>query len=238
MADQPAPRRSLIYTSVTVEATEGGFGVRLDGRSARAPGGSTLTLPSKALAQLVADEWAAQGETIDTTRMPATRLAFTALDRVPPARAEVAAEVARYAGSDLLCYLEEENRALAEREAAAWGPWLGWAADSLSVKLTPAFGVSPAVQSSDAIARVQFLAEALDDFSLTGLVYAAGLYGSAVLAFAVQQGALRGEDAFELSRLDEAFQEERWGVDEEARARTEAMRDDARMVDRWFAALR
>lgn len=230
------PRR--FYSQVSVEPTPEGFAVRLDGRGARAPGGSPLVAPTEALARLLADEWEGQRETIDTTAMPATRLAFTALDRTPPVRAEVAEEVARFAGSDLLCYLEEEQQALAQREAAAWGPWIRWADEALGVRLQPSFGISPNRQSPEALARVTALAVELDDFALTGLAYAAGLYGSAVLALAVQRGALSGEDAFELSRLDEAFQEERWGIDEEAQARTESRRADARMVDRWFAALR
>ena len=79
---------------------------------------------------------------------------------------------------------------------------------------------------------------ALDDFSLTGLATATGLFGSAVLALAVQRGALSGAEAFELSRLDEAWQERQWGVDEEAAQRTAARRAEAELLDRWFAALR
>jgi chaperone required for assembly of F1-ATPase len=76
-----------------------------------------------------------------------------------------------------------------------------------------------------------------DDFGLSGLHFAAGLYGSAVLAFAVQRGALDAAEAFDLSRLDEAFQEERWGVDSEAAARVAALRTEAEMIGRWFEAL-
>ncbi|MNS46736.1 hypothetical protein D3C72_792450 [compost metagenome] len=78
---------------------------------------------------------------------------------------------------------------------------------------------------------------ALDDHALTGLATAVPLLGSAVLGLAVQRGALAGEAALELSRLDEAFTEERWGVDEEAAARVAAHRDEAMLLDRWFRAL-
>ena len=226
------------YKTVAVVPAGDAFGVALDGRSAKTPGGRALCVPVEALAQLMAEEWAAQGQTIDMAAMPATRLAFTALDHAEAAREGMAEEVARYAGSDLLCYLAEEPRALAEREAAVWGPWLAWADQALGVKLTPSVGIAPVLQSPDALARVAALAGAMDDFRLTGLTYAAGLYGSAVLAFAVERGALPGHEAYEVSRLDEAFQEELWGIDDQARIRTENHRLEAAMIERWFAALR
>jgi len=226
------------YKAVEVVPADDRFGVALDGRASKTPGGQALSAPCEALARLMADEWAAQGETIDMAAMPATRLAFTALDHAERARAGMAEEVARYAGSDLLCYLAEEPRALAEREAATWGPWLTWADQALGVKLSPSIGIAPLRQSPDALARIEALAGELDDFRLTGLTYAAGLYGSAVLAFAVERGALRGDEAYEVSRLDEAFQEELWGIDDQARIRTQNLRLEAAMIARWFDALR
>ena len=225
------------YKAVDIAPHGDGFSVRLDGRGAKTPGGGVLSAPNESLARVIADEWAAQDKLIDLSAMHATRLAFTALDRTVEARAAMAAEVARYAGSDLLCYLAEEPKVLAEREAAVWGPWLSWFNQSLGVKLAPSIGIAPVRQSPEALARVEALAGELDDFRLTGLAFAAALYGSAVLAFAVERGALPASDAFELSRLDEAFQEEQWGVDEEAHARAEALRVEAAMIGRWFAAL-
>jgi chaperone required for assembly of F1-ATPase len=229
------PRR--FYKAAASAPAAGGFAVLLDGRGAKTPAGARLILPTAALGDLVAAEWEAQEERIDTHAMGATRLAFTAIDRVAAARAAVAGEVASYAGSDLLCYRAEEPAALAERETAAWGPWLAWAQDRLGFALAASVGIAPIRQAPEALARAQALAAEMDDFALSGLAYAAALYGSAVLAFAVAAGALDAADAFELSRLDEAFQEERWGVDAEAAARTEVMRGQARMLGDWFAAL-
>ena len=234
----PAPKPRRFYKTVEVAPVEGGVAIRLDGRTAKSPGAKPLTAPTEALGRLLAAEWEAQAAEIDFNRMPATRLAFTTLDRGEAARAGMADEVARYAGSDLLCYLADEPEALAERQAAEWGPWLAWAGRELGVALKTATGITPVSQPAEALERTRVLAGAFDDFGLTGLTYAAGLYGSAVLAFAVARGALDGRVAFELSRLDEAFQEERWGVDEEAAARTERLRGEAGLVHAWFDALR
>jgi len=230
------PRR--FWKEAGAGPVDGGFAVLLDGRTARTPGGTPLVLPTEALAALVAEEWAAAGEEIEFASMPATRLAFTAIDRVPQAREGVAEEVARYAGSDLLCYFAEEPEALVARQAAAWEPLLAWAEAELGLPLNRATGILPCAQPEGTAERVKALAFALDDFALTALASATGLLGSAVLAFAVQRGRLSAGEAHDLSRLDEAFQEERWGVDAEAAERTANRAAEAETLGRWFDALR
>jgi chaperone required for assembly of F1-ATPase len=229
------PRR--FYKAVRAQAVTGGFGVLLDGRAVRTPAGLALVAPTEALAEMLVREWDAQGQSILMATMPATRLAFTALDRVAGAREAVCAEAARYAGSDMLCYFAEAPKALAERQLRSWGPVLAWAEAALGLDLIRAVGVAPIEQPAASLLRTARLADQLNDFALAGLVHGAALFGSAVLAFALQRGQLNGETAFELSRLDEAFQVEFWGVDDEAARRTQAMRAEAAMLEAWFRAL-
>ncbi len=169
--------------------------------------------------------------------MPATRLAATAIDRGSQAREAVADEIAAFAGSDLVCYLAEHPTSLAVEQATCWTPWRDWAALELGVVLEPVEGIIHRAQDPAAVARTRELALRLDDFALTGLAMATPLLGSAVLAFALQRGVLEGEAAFELSRLDEAFQERQWGVDAEAAERTALRRAEAVLLDRWFRVL-
>ncbi len=230
-------RLKRFWTDVTVAPRDGAFVVLLDGRAPKTPAHAPLILPTQAAAQLVADEWGGQGEFLDPATMPATRLAATAIDRVSQAREPVADEIAAYAGSDLLCYLAEHPTSLVTQQAAQWGPWRDWAASALGVVLEPAQGIVHRAQDPAAIARVRAHALALDDFALTGLATAVPLLGSAVLGLALQRRALSGEAAFDLSRLEEAFQEAQWGIDADNSDRTAARRAEAILLDRWFRAL-
>ena len=229
------PRR--FYRAAGVQPAPGGYAIRLDGRGARTPAGAPLVVPTQPLAELLAAEWEAQGDYIQMASMRAVRLAFTAIDRVADARAEVAEEVARYAGSDMLCYFADFPTNLVERQVKAWGPVLQWADESLQLHLARTTGVTHVTQPVESLLRVAGLAAALDDFALAGLAHATALFGSAVLALALQRDKLDGEAAFELSRLDEAFQAEQWGLDEEAAFRAEGIRAEALMLERWFRAL-
>ncbi len=229
------PRR--FYKAVTVGELEGGWGVLLDGRSPKTPSGRKVVLPTPALAALVAADWDAQAVEIDSLRMPAQRLAATAIDRVGGVREDVADEIARYAGSDLLCYRAESPAGLVELQSRSWDPMLDWAAQDLGLRLTAVGGIIHRPQPDGSLARVRALALALDDFGLTALAHAASLLGSAVLALALQRGRLDGQGAHDIARLDEAWQEERWGVDYEAADRTAARLAEALLLERWFRAL-
>lgn len=236
MADPAQPLRRF-YKAVRVEAAEEGFQVMLDSRGVRTPAGVRLTAPTRRLAEMLAGEWDAQEGRIAMASMPATRLAFTAMDRVAGARAEVCEEIARYAGSDVLCYFAEAPQTLAERQRHAWGPLLDWADEALDLYLIRTIGIAHQPQPPESLMQAARLAGQLDEFALAGLAHATALFGSAVLAFAVQRDKLGGELALELSRLDEIFQAERWGLDAEAAVRVQGMLAEALMLEAWFRAL-
>jgi len=238
MADQPASLPRRFYKTAVSEPFETGFSVMLDGRAVRTPRQARLVLPTERLAGLITEEWVGQKETIALAKMPATRLAFTAADRIAGARDQTVREIVNFAGSDLLCYLADAPSSLVERQTRRWGTVLDWARDDLGLVFARVSGVIHQPQPTETLDRVADIAGAADDFALAGLALAAGLFGSAMLALALWRDRLDGDAAFELSRLDEAFQEEQWGVDDEAAARTAQRRAEAEMLDRWFQALR
>lgn len=230
------PRRFYAGASVADEPN-GGHVVLLDGRPLRGPKGGRVVLPTRALADQVAEEWAGQGETIELAKMHATRLANTAIESVPLAREATAQAIADYAASDLVCYFAVAPAGLVERQERLWGPALERAEAEAGLAFVRAAGIVHRPQPAETLEKVKALALELDNFGLTGLAFGAALFGSAVLAIALQRGWLSGEQAFALSRVDEAWQEEKWGVDAEAAERTERLAGEAAMLDRWFRGL-
>lgn len=230
------PRR--FYKAVSTAEVSDGVGVFLDGKAVKTPAGKALTVPDPRLADMLADEWDAQATHIEMAKMPATRLAFTAIDFVGDARDAVAAEIGRYAGADAVCYFADGPEILVERQARRWGAVIDWAELALGVKFVRVTGIRHEEQPAATLLRLARLAEEENDFGLGGLGHATALFGSAILAFALQRGELDGQAALDLSRLDEIFQQERWGVDEEAAERAANMQAEAAMLERWFACLR
>jgi chaperone required for assembly of F1-ATPase len=219
------------------EETGGAFPVLLDGRRARTARGSVLALPTRALAELVAGEWNAQGPSIEPTDMPATRLASQVLDGGEEARAVQMKTLEHYGASDLVCYFADSPRALVERQARSWCSLLDWAKSEIGLDFVRATGVIHQEQPSQTLARLAELAQSAGAFDLAGLAFGAGLFGSAVISLALRAGRLDAAGAIDAARLDEIFQEEQWGVDAEARERAEAMAAEARLLELWFRAL-
>ena len=216
-----APKR--FWTDVAVVPEGEDFAVTLDGRPVRTPLKERLRVPTRTFAEEVAREWADQGEVLDPNAMPATRLANAAIDKVRAQRAEVVEMLASYGASDLLCYRAEAPERLIARQQAGWDPLLAWSAEELGADLAVGCGVMPVAQAPGDLERLREPLEAMDAFELAAFHDLVALSGSLVLALAVALGRVSAEEAWRLSRLDEDFQIEEWGEDEEA-AETAARR--------------
>jgi chaperone required for assembly of F1-ATPase len=219
-------------------AGEGGWKVLLDGKSVRTPAKAALVVPTRALAEAIAEEWTAQGETIKPAGMPLMRLACTAIDRVAPQMAAVIAEIAGFGRADLLCYRAEGPQELVERQARLWQPWLDWATERWGARLLTTRGVSPIEQPAEALVALRNAVSLYDPFRLTAVHGLVTGYGSLVLGLAVMNAALAPEAAWEAAQCDEAYQEERWGVDAEALARRRSLKADVDAALRFAALLK
>ncbi len=219
---RPAAIKRFFKTASVGEA-EGGFALLLDGRRARTPAKKPLILPTRALAELVAAEWAGQGEAIDPAGMPLTRLANSALDGVAAALGATRAEIAGYAGSDLLCYRPTAPEALVAAEAAAFDPMLDWAREAFGAKFLVGEGVVHVRQPAHALEAVRAALDAFQNpFALAALHVMTSLTGSVLLALAVARGSLSAADAWRIAHVGEDFQIAQWGEDEEAKGRRAA----------------
>ncbi len=236
-AKDPLKRVRRFYAAVSVEPEAQGFAVRLDGRTPRTPGGAAMVLPTRALAELIAGEWRAQGDAILYAAMPATRLCHTALDVVSQTRALSVEGAARFASSDGLCYFADHPASLVHRQEKMWGPLLDWARDACGLSFERAVGVIHREQPPQTLTRLYAILESLDPFTLAAVSVAASLFGSVILALALKDGRINADEAMAAARLDEMFQEERWGVDAEAASKADAKAVEAVMLERWFAAL-
>lgn len=204
------------WKEATVAEVADGFAVHLDGRGVKTPAKAPLVLPTRAMAGAVAAEWQAQGEKIDPLTMPVTRSANAALDKVRSQHAEVAALIAAYGETDLLCYRAEKPEALVARQAAGWDRWLDWADAQYGARLTVTKGVLPVPQPDAARATLAARVEAHDVWELAALHDLVGITGSLVLGLAVAERQLSADEAWSLSRIDDDWQIEQWGEDEEA----------------------
>lgn len=206
------------WNAAEVVEAGGGFGVRLDGRAVRTPAKAELVVPTQALAREIAAEWDAQEGEIVPATMPLTRATNAAIDRVAREQAAVAAMLAEYGSSDLLCYRAESPAELVARQAEAWDPLLDWAESVFSARLRTTSGVMHVTQDAAALERLHAEVRLLDIWALTAFHDLVCLSGSLVVGLAALRDQAPLEALWRASRIDESWQQEQWGSDEEAEA--------------------
>jgi chaperone required for assembly of F1-ATPase len=205
--------RKRFYGSVSTEGRDGAHAILLDGKPVRTPARNVLAAPTQPLADAIADEWRAQQDVIDPAAMPLTRLSNTIIDAVVGARAEVAAEVTKYLGTDLVCYRADQPDGLVARQSAAWDPVVAWARDALGARFVLTTGIAHVAQPAEAIAA---LARTIpnDPWRLGAVSVVTTLTGSALLALALSAGALDAQTVWTAAHVDEDWNASFWGHDE------------------------
>ncbi len=212
------PLRKKFYTSAGVAEGPDGFGVTLDGKQVRTPGKNLLAAPTRDLAEAIAAEWDAQGENIDPMSMPLTRLANSVIDGVAGNVQAVADDAAKYLETDLLYYRAGFPEALVARQAEHWDPVLRWAADTLGAHFILGEGVVHVCQPETAVAAARGVLPS-EAWPVGAFHLVTTMTGSALLALALKNGVLDDAQVWAAAHVDEDWNSEKWGADEEVAAR-------------------
>ena len=215
------PLRKRFYTTAGVSEGPDGFAVALDGKPIRTPGKNLLAAPTRELAEAMASEWQAQTDNIDPMAMPLTRLANSVIDGVARDVQAVADDAARYFETDLLFYRAGFPEALIARQAEHWDPVLRWAADHLGAHFILTEGVMHVQQPETAVAatRAALPAEA---WPVGAFHVVTSITGSALLALALKHRVLDEAQVWAAAHVDEDWNREKWGADDEVEARRAA----------------
>lgn len=208
------------YEEAGSRKRDDGVAVMLDERELKTPGRNAVRVPTLELGDAIAAEWSSQTDHIDPSTMPRTRIITTAIDRVALDSGPAADEIARYAGTDLVCYRADEPEDLVKKQADAWDPLLEWMVDAHAVTLRPTSGIVHLGQADAELDRLRDIVGQLDPITLTALHTLVTIAGSAVIGLAVMGNRLTVEEGWDASRVDEAFQIAQWGEDAEAAERT------------------
>lgn len=232
--------RARFYRDVAVACPSEGGGclVLLDGKQVRTPAGAILVLPTRALADAVAEEWRAQREKIRPATMTLTKLANTAIDRIAADKHGAEAQILAFANSDLICYRADAPAELVARQRAAWDPLIDWVSGAYDAKFKTGAGIAFVEQPQDTVLAIGHALASRRAFELAGILAAAMLTGSAVLSLALADGRLEAEAVFAASHLDAIFQLERWGRDAEADAALASKQSELLETARFLGLLR
>ena len=214
------------YREAAAVRGEDGWHVALDGRRVKTQGGRAQAVPNERLAQLLAAEWAAQGEEIDPRSFRHRDLADYAIDMVASDREAAIAAILLFAETDTLCYRADPDEPLWKRQQAVWEPLLTACETREGVKFQRVSGVMHRAQDPAALSKLRARLEALDAYTLAALTTLASLAASLAIGLAALEPGADGETLWDAANLEEDWQAELWGSDWEAEERREKRKSD------------
>lgn len=207
------------YREVSVEQLEQGFAVRLDTRAIKTPIGAQQIVPSRALAEALAAEWAAQGEELDLSLFRFRDLADYALDIIGTERDTALSKMLAFAETDTLCYRADPDEALYRRQQEIWEPLLTEFETREGIRLERVSGIMHRPQSAETLEILHKRLAALDDFTLAGLQTVTSLAASLSIGLLALETNAQADPLWAAANLEELWQAELWGQDDEAEAR-------------------
>lgn len=204
------------YKDVAVAQAADGWQVMLDGRGVKSQGGRPQIVPSRALAELLAAEWAAQGDEIDPAVFVHRDMADFALDVIQPDRDAAITALLRFAEGDTLCYRAEAGEPLHDRQLELWEPLLRAAEARYDVHFERIDGIIARPQPPATLTRLRAVLAAKDAFTLSALNTLASLSASLTVALAALEPEADAEALWAVANLEEDWQADLWGKDWEA----------------------
>ena len=214
------------YEKAELRSVDGGWQVALDGRAVKTQGGNAQIVPSRELGDALADEWARQSDTIDPAGFYLRDLVDHAIDHVAQEPERTVDTVLRYAETDTLCYRADPEDALFKRQQELWEPLVAGVEDREGVKLERVSGIVHRTPSDETMAALRKRLIALDPLELAGIETMTALAASLCIALAAREDDADADALWDAAELEEGWQADLWGRDEEAEARRAKRRDD------------
>lgn len=207
------------WKDVTVEPAEGGWQVALDGRRVRTQGGQPQVVQSRALAELLAAEWSAQGEEIDPAAFAHRDMADYAIDMVASGEEDIVAKLIGFLDTDTLCYRADPDEPLYRRQQNVWDPLLAALEEDADVRIERVSGILHRPQPPETVAALRRQLEALDPFTIAAVFSLTSLAASLVVGLSALEDGADPVGLWDAANLEEDWQIENWGADDEAATR-------------------
>lgn len=204
-----------LFQSVEKNRTADGFQILLDGKPVRLPSGKEVLVQHESQAEAIVAEWQNVQGKINLLAMPHTRLAMAVADFSDALKADKSVHILSYAATDLLCFREPHDDVLIQRQKGAWDPWIKWIKKHFDAQFATTSGVMPHQNHPD-LSKVETYLQGLSAIHLIALDHYVHVTGSMILGLAFFEKAISLPELMSAAFLEEEYQAERWGADEEA----------------------
>ena len=129
------------------------------------------------------------------------------------------AKLLEYGETDTLCYRADPEDALYKHQQDEWEPLLSAVEQRHGIRFHRISGVIHKSQPEDTMATIRSLLDGFDHFILAGLQNTASLSASLCIGLETTGTECDADNLWRLASLEEEWQADLWGRDEQAEAR-------------------
>jgi len=202
------------------------FYILLDDKKLKTPLKNELVLSNYLMAKEVLKEWDQSSDIIKTDDLVFYGLLSTAIDRVREEKNSYINDIINFIDTDLICYRADNPIDLVSFQNKHWDPVIILIEKYINNNVGVFKGVMPSQQNSKVHHKIKNLVVGLNDVQISVLHRITNLIGSVFLALCILKKDLSNKQAFELSFLDELWQAENWGYEEDASAKRKKIRTE------------
>ncbi len=148
-------------------------------------------------------------------------------------RPEIIDKLMKFAATDMLLFWGTDKD-LILRQEKEWGPLLQWAAQEFGEEFKKTHTLEVSEENQKSGYRLKAFLESLSDRELAAYYLAALNMRSVLLAAALVKGRINAEEAYKAAYLEQLFQAEIWGEDEEAAAKLAERKNELVEVENFL----
>ena len=192
------------------------YEIFLDDKILKTPLRKKLIIPNLKIAEEIYKEWNQDIKIIDKDAMIFYGILSTSIDKTCGNRKLYIDDILDFIDTDLTCYRAEKPNDLVQWQSKNWDPILLKVEKYINSKINVFRGIMPLKQDQEIHIKITKLLTKFTDLEILVLHRIANITGSVFLSLCIFISDKIKEKAFELSFLDELWQAENWGYEEEA----------------------
>lgn len=148
-------------------------------------------------------------------------------------RAVLTARLMQFARSDCLLYWAP-NEEVFRRQEKLWLPVLQWVGELIHGELETTKGLDEPLENRKYAPFFEKIIQNLSDAAFAAFYLVASITRSNLLALAFVKGKLSADEVFESAFVEELWQAEVWGIDEEAEKRRQSIRSELKEIENFL----
>ena len=214
------------------------YEILLDNNILKTPLKNELIIPNAKIAEEIYKEWNQETNFLNTDNMVFYGIISTSIDKIFDNRKQYVDDVLDFVNTDLICYRADKPIDLVQWQSKNWDPIISKVEKYINYKINIFKGIMPVRQDKQIHLKITTFLTEFSDLEIAVLHRITNITGSIFLTLCILKNDKIKKNAFELSYLDELWQAEKWGYEEEASKNRENINNELNRIIYFLDCLR